>query len=88
MFEFSDHGTREGIIKGLRAKQLPKPEDPKLLPAHEKQAAQAEEFKEFVVTEINELGTEFNGCKVTCNCSFNAGSRSAQLTVIGLKLLI
>jgi hypothetical protein len=83
MFEFTGHGTREGIIKGLLAKQLPENKDPKQEAQFKRAALQMEAFKEFVVAEINALPAQFNGARVAASASFNGQSSSASLNVIG-----
>lgn len=91
MFEFSGEGAKAKVITAVKAKQLPElpatqANDPKEVARVKEAEAQAEIFKEFIVKEIANLPAEFNGCHVTANATFNAGSRQATVTIVGKKL--
>jgi hypothetical protein len=83
MFEFSGHGTREGVIKALQAKQLPENKDPKQEAVFKRAGAQMKALKEFVVAEINALPAQFNGCRVSASATVNPQSSTANVNVIG-----
>jgi hypothetical protein len=76
-FQISAHGTREGVLKHVSAaKALPENSD----------QGQIEACKSLIVSEINALPTEFNGCRVEAQGDATKGSRTFQLTIIPAKL--
>lgn len=76
MFQISKQGTRAGILKAIAMAEVPKDAD----------KVQVDAIKAFIVSEVNALPTEFNGCRVDAQGSAAANQRNLNATVIGLKL--
>jgi hypothetical protein len=79
MFSITATGTREGVIKQVKAS---KPNEPA------KEDAQLELVKGFIEAEVNALPTEFNGCRVDASGDSSARSRTVQVSIVPLKLAV
>lgn len=90
------HGSREGVIRELKAlkPQLLGMENvrPESAKAHKERNSGIEaQFKaavEFLVTEVSSIEPEFNGCLVDANFDFHEGGRHFQVTILPQKLSI
>lgn len=79
MFQISRVGTREGVIDDvLAARAMPEGSD----------QAQIEAVKPLIISEIEALPAEFNGCRVDASGEANKGGRTFQLSILPMKFSV
>ena len=79
MPQFSDHGTREGVLKKLESWPSEKE-------MNGTDKGQIESFKSHLISDINAIGT--NGVRVISECFTSGLVRSSSITVIAQEISV
>jgi hypothetical protein len=76
-FQITAHGSREGVLKHVR--------EAKALPENSNQT-QIDAVKLLIISEINAIAPEFNGCRVDASGDAQLTVRTVSMNVIPMKL--